>query len=49
MITYENEGIITKELHFARLPGDVIVVIFKDKKGVVHAIKTVDILEIVDA
>jgi hypothetical protein len=49
VITFDGEGLVTRELHFARLPGDVIVVIFRDKKGEIHSVRTSDILEIVDA
>lgn len=52
VITYDKADHDTTELHFSRLPGvngkDVIVVIFRDLKGVIHSIRTSDILEIVD-
>ena len=51
VILYDGECPTTREIHFARLPGPerTIIVVFKDKHGVQRAIKSTEIMEIVDA
>jgi hypothetical protein len=48
VVKFDNTSHITNNVHFGRLPGNIIVVIFRDKHGAMHAIQTRDVMEIID-